>query len=59
LLERHRKTTFKKEFFREDYPEADLYLLYRGKERIKTGGVLCLPCDEFLANLMPGKRIPT
>jgi uncharacterized protein len=44
--------------FKEDYPEADLYLLYRGKERIKTGGVLCIPCNEFLAGLIPGKKLP-
>jgi len=44
--------------FKEDYPEADLYLLYRGKERLKINGVLCLPCSEFLMNLIPGKKLP-
>jgi predicted AAA+ superfamily ATPase len=39
--------------FKEDYPEAQICLLYRGKERIKIKGVLCLPCQEFLKSLVP------
>lgn len=41
--------------FAEDYPQSRLYFVYRGKERLKQDGVLCLPGDEFLANLEPGK----
>lgn len=44
--------------FRDDYPEADAYLLYRGKERMKIRGILCLPCNEFLTGLIPGKKFP-
>jgi len=44
--------------FKEDYPEAQLYLLYRGKERLKMDGVLCLPCGEFLEKLVPGEKLP-
>lgn len=39
--------------FKEDYPEAELFLIYRGTERLKIKGVLCIPCEEFLKNLIP------
>jgi uncharacterized protein len=39
--------------FGEDYPEAKLLLLYRGKDRVKFNNVLCLPVAEFLATLHP------
>ncbi len=41
--------------FREDYPEAQTLLLYRGKERLLINNILCLPCEEFLLGLTPGK----
>jgi len=41
-----------------DYPMAKRLLLYRGKERLLVEGVLCLPCEEFLAGLLPGKDLP-
>jgi predicted AAA+ superfamily ATPase len=44
--------------FREDYPMARTALLYRGRARLKVGGILCLPCEEFLAGLRPGKELP-
>ena len=28
-------------------------LLYRGEDRIKRGGVLCMPCEELLLALRP------
>ena len=45
--------------FKEDYPEATLLLLYRGKDKIKKGEVLCLPANEFLINLKPNSRLVT
>ncbi|MCX6950549.1 MAG: DUF4143 domain-containing protein [Opitutae bacterium] len=39
--------------FAEDYPQSQCYLLYRGKERLKRDGILCLPCEEFLTQLQP------
>jgi len=39
--------------FREDYPEAQVCLLYGGPERLRINGVPCLPCDEFLRLLVP------
>ncbi|MBI5882869.1 MAG: ATP-binding protein [Elusimicrobia bacterium] len=43
--------------FRDDYPEAKALFLYRGQERLKRNGILCLPCEEFLRGLVPGKRL--
>jgi predicted AAA+ superfamily ATPase len=43
--------------FGEDYPESRRFLLYRGKERILRDGILCLPCEEFLVSLQPGREI--
>lgn len=39
--------------FREDYPQARVALLYRGRERIMRRNILCLPVEEFLRNLRP------
>ena len=44
--------------FREDYPEARVCLLYRGQESLEIGGVLCLPCCQFLRSLVPGQAAP-
>lgn len=41
--------------FKTEYPQSNAFLLYRGKERLKKDNVLCIPCDEFLLNLDPGK----
>ncbi len=43
--------------FQEDYPEARALLLYRGNERLKINNTLCLPCEQFLRNMVPGKPI--
>lgn len=43
--------------FREDYPEAQALLLYRGQERLRINDVLWLPCDDFLRNLHPQRQI--
>lgn len=43
--------------FREDYPEAQAILLYRGPERLMIKDILCLPCEQFLRDLVPGQPI--
>lgn len=43
--------------FKEDYPQAELLLLYRGAERLKRDDVLCIPCEEFLRSVSPGKPL--
>jgi uncharacterized protein len=44
--------------FQEDYPQAKACLLYGGKERMKIHDILCLPCEEFLSNLVPNASAP-
>lgn len=39
--------------FKEDYPEAMLLFLYRGKDRLLKNNVLCIPCEEFLKKIQP------
>ena len=43
--------------FKQDYPEARGCLLYRGDERVEIEDILCLPCDEFLRELVPGQPL--
>ncbi len=43
--------------FHEDYPQARLLLLYRGKEFSRYKEVLCLPCEAFLKALKPCRRL--
>lgn len=45
------------EAFLTDYPEAQALLLYRGKERFTQKGVLCIPCEEFLMQLIPNQAL--
>ena len=44
--------------FAEEYPEAVPVLLYRGTERLRIGGVWCLPVEEFLRDLRPDRPLP-
>ena len=44
--------------FGEDYPQAELRLLYRGAETLEIDGIRCLPCDDFLRSLRPGEPLP-
>ena len=43
--------------FREDYPEAEAILLYRGDERFLRDGILVVPVEEFLRALVPGQAL--
>lgn len=43
--------------FLEDYPEARGILLYRGTERLREKGILCLPVETFLKDLHPLQAI--
>ncbi len=44
--------------FGEDYPEAKLRLVYRGRERLRIDRILCLPCEEYLKGIVPGRALP-
>lgn len=37
--------------------ETEVPLHYRGEHRLKTGGVLCVPVEEFLVQLRPGRGL--
>lgn len=43
--------------FRDEYPEGRVVLLYRGRERTVQDGILCIPCEEFLARLYPNRTL--
>ena len=43
--------------FKEDYPQCKSFLLYRGEDRLLRDDILCVPCQEFLVNLRPGRQI--
>ncbi|MDE2824554.1 MAG: DUF4143 domain-containing protein, partial [Chloroflexota bacterium] len=45
--------------FREDYPEAETAVLYRGSERLRIGDSLCLPVEDFLRGMTPNRRLLT
>jgi predicted AAA+ superfamily ATPase len=44
--------------FGNEYPEARLMLLHRGKEQYLSGKILCVPCERFLRNLIPNEPLP-
>jgi len=43
--------------FKEEFPESKTFFLYRGKDRLSRGDILCLPCTDFLAALHPGRSL--
>ena len=43
--------------FREDYPEAQALLLYRGDVALQQGDVLVFPVERFLRELRPGRGL--
>jgi predicted AAA+ superfamily ATPase len=43
--------------FHEEYQKAEMLFLYRGKDRLRRSGVLCLPCSDFLLALQPNRSL--
>lgn len=43
--------------FAKDYPKSKTIFLYRGKEQILRNNILCIPCQQFLEKLIPGKPL--
>jgi predicted AAA+ superfamily ATPase len=39
--------------FGADYPQSELLLLYRGSDRLRIGGIRCVPVEQFLTALRP------
>ena len=40
-----------------DYPECTPILLYRGRQRLHTEKIWCVPVDEFLGRLHPAQGL--
>lgn len=53
----HPKDLKSLEHFKEDYPEAQVALLYRGDERLMKKNIICIPCHEFLPNIEPNRPL--
>ena len=43
--------------FRDDYPEAETALLYRGPDRLWIDDVWCLPIQDFLRRMKPDESL--
>lgn len=43
--------------FKQDYPESETFLIYRGNEIINRNGVLCVPAEHFLRQLTPAQEL--
>jgi predicted AAA+ superfamily ATPase len=43
--------------FRNDYPECEPVLIYRGTERLLIDGIWCVPGEEFLRALHPSQGL--
>jgi uncharacterized protein len=43
--------------FGEDYPEATLLFLYRGKEKMKKDNIQIVPVEAFLKQIVPNKAL--
>lgn len=39
--------------FKEDYPEATRFLLYRGQRRLVQEGIHCVPVQDFFLDILP------
>jgi hypothetical protein len=44
--------------FQSDFPAAQVLFLHRGERRLSVNGVMCAPCDGFLAELNPKRNAP-
>ena len=43
--------------FRDDYPESETALLYRGPDRLRIDDVWCLPIQDFLRRIKPDEGL--
>ncbi len=43
--------------FQKDYEQCQSILLYRGKEKLLKGNILCIPVADFLLNLIPNQPL--
>jgi predicted AAA+ superfamily ATPase len=45
------------ETFLQDYPQSEAMLLHRGEERVRVGRIWCVPVQDFLLGLHPGRGL--
>ena len=45
------------ETFLQDYPQCEGMLLHRGEERARVGRIWCVPVQDFLRGLHPGRGL--
>lgn len=43
--------------FRADYPECEPILMHRGGDRLVVDGVRCVPAQDFLLSVLPGRAL--
>jgi hypothetical protein len=43
--------------FASDYPECTPVLLYRGDDRLRIDGILCVSVEEFLREMRPHRGL--
>ena len=43
--------------FRDDYPEAETAVLYRGSQRMRIDDIWCLPVQDFLRQVAPNRGL--
>ena len=43
--------------FRDDHPEAETAVLYRGSERMRIDDIWCLPVQDFLRQMVPDRGL--
>jgi predicted AAA+ superfamily ATPase len=44
--------------FRQDYPECRTVLLYRGRQQMVVDGILTVPVERFLKEIIPNCPLP-
>lgn len=44
--------------FRQDYPECHPLILYRGRQQTAIDGILVVPAERFLKEIVPHKPLP-
>ena len=43
--------------FAAEYPECEPLLVYRGRDRLRVGGIWCVPAEDFLREVHPARRL--
>lgn len=44
--------------FQKDYPEVTPVFIYRGENKVKKNGIVCIPAKEFFQTMNPNCMLP-